>query len=137
MYMASFNSAIAHYRELLSGQSAGNLKLPNENLDVGAFTPAGKYKLTDAAYSQLLHKLQGHYTEMPPELRGDVLAFYHDLNAPNSTKADDKDWAKVLKELDQLRAVDLDLARNGSIHRGGDGLHGSEVSAGVEIPPRQ
>ena len=82
MYMASFNSTIDRYRELLSEQNAGRLKLPNDNLDVGTFTAAGKYKLTDAAYSQLLHKLQGHYTEMPPELRSDILAFYHDLDAP-------------------------------------------------------
>ena len=82
MYMASFNSTIDRYRELLSEQNAGRLKLPNDNLDVGAFTAAGKYRLTDAAYSQLLHKLQGHYTEMPQELRSDILAFYHDLGAP-------------------------------------------------------
>ena len=48
----------------------------------GRFTAAGKYKLADAAYSELLHKLQGHYTEMPPELRSDILAFYHDLGGP-------------------------------------------------------
>ena len=36
----------------------GRLKLPNDNLDVGTFTAAGKYRLTDAAYSELLHKLQ-------------------------------------------------------------------------------
>ena len=76
----------------------GRLKLPNDNLDVGTFTPAGKYKLTDATYSQLLHKLQGHYTEMPPELRSDILAFYHDLDLPNSTKANAGDWARVLQE---------------------------------------
>ena len=76
MYMASFNSTIDRYRELLSEQNAGSLKLPNDNLDVGAFTAAGKYRLTDAAYSELLHKLQGHYTEMPQELRSDILAFY-------------------------------------------------------------
>ena len=77
MYMASFNSTIDRYRELLSEQNAGRLKLPNDNLDVGTVTAAGKYKLTDGAYSQLLHKLQGHYPEMPQELRSDVLAFYH------------------------------------------------------------
>ena len=82
MYMASFNSTIDRYRELLSEQNAGRLKLPNDNLDVGTFTAAGKYKLTDAAYSQLLHKLQGHYTEMPQELRSDILAFYRDLTFP-------------------------------------------------------
>jgi hypothetical protein len=109
MYMASFNATIDRYRELLSEQNAGRLKLPNDNLDVGTFTAAGKYKLTDAVYSQLLHKLQGHYTEMPPELRSDILAFYQDLGGPNATKANASDWAKVLNELDQLRSVDTDL----------------------------
>jgi hypothetical protein len=109
MYMASFNSTIARYRELLSDQNAGRLKLPNENLDVGTFTAAGKYTLTDAAYSRLLDKLQGHYTEIPQELRSDILAFYHDLDVPISTKSNGDDWARVLKELDRLQAVDLDL----------------------------
>ena len=109
MYMASFNSTIDRYRELLSEQNAGRLKLPNDNLDVGTFTAAGKYRLTDAAYSQLLHKLQGHYTELPQELRSDILAFYRDLGAPISTKTNDNDWARLLKELDQLQSVDTDL----------------------------
>jgi hypothetical protein len=109
MYMASFNSTVARYRELLSDQNAGRLKLPNENLDVGTFTAAGKYTLTDATYSRLLDKLQGHYTEIPQELRSDILAFYHDLDVPISTKSNGDDWARVLKEVDQLQAVDVDL----------------------------
>jgi hypothetical protein len=109
MYMASFNATIERYRGLLSEENAGRLKLPNDNLDVGEFTAAGKYRLTDAAYSQLLHKLQNHYTEIPQELRSDILAFYHDLEVPISTKTDGKDWARVLKELDQLQAVDTGL----------------------------
>jgi hypothetical protein len=109
MYMASFNSTIDRYRELLSQQNAGNLKLPNDNLDVGTFTAAGKYRLTDGAYSQLLHKLQGHYTELPQELRSDILAFYRDLGAPISTKTNDNNWARLLKELNHLQSVDADL----------------------------
>jgi hypothetical protein len=111
MYMASFNSTIDRYRELLSEQNAGRLKLPNANLDVGELTAAGKYKLTDEAYAELLHRLQGHYMEMPQELRSDILVFYHDLDAPISTKSAGDDWARVLKELGQLQAVDVDLHR--------------------------
>jgi hypothetical protein len=111
MYMASFNSTIDRYRELLSAQEAGTLKLLNGNLDVGAFTPAGKYTLADATYSELLHKLQNHYTEMPQALRSDILAFYHDLSLPNSTKTNGSEWAQVLKEIDQLQAVDADFGR--------------------------
>ena len=120
MYMDSFNATIDRYRQLLSEQSAGSLKLPNDNLDVGTFTAAGKYRLTDGAYSELLHKLQGHYAEMPEELRIDTLAFYQDLDVPISTKTDAKDWVRLLEELDQLRAVNLDLA-----HGAGDNVAGS------------
>jgi hypothetical protein len=126
MYMASFNATIARYRELLLEQTAGRLKLPNNNLDVGNVTPAGKYTLMDAAYSELLHKLQGHYTEISPELRSDILAFYSGPGLANSTKTNAGDSARVVKDLDQLRAVDLDLARTGT-----------EVSAGVGSAPRQ
>src|ERR1019366_7676941 len=131
MYMASFNATIARYRELLLEQTAGRLKLPNKNLDVGTVTAAGKYTLVDAAYSKLLHKLQGHYTEMPQELRSDVLAFYGGPGLANSTKTSADDSARVVKELDQLQAVDVDLARNGSRELGGGSPSGTEVSAGV------
>jgi hypothetical protein len=86
MYMASFNSTIDRYRELLSEQNAGSLTLPNDNLDVGTSTAAGQYRLTDVAYSQLLHRLQGRYIELPQELRNDILTFYRDLGVPISTK---------------------------------------------------
>jgi hypothetical protein len=107
--MASFNSTIGRYREFLVAQGAGGMKLPNHNLDVGTFTAAGKYRLTDAAYSRLLHRLQSHYPEVSRGLRSDILAFYHDLEVPISTKANHDDWAKVLQELDRLRAVDANL----------------------------
>jgi hypothetical protein len=129
MYMASFNSTITHYRDLLSEQNAGRLKLPNYNLDVGAFTAAGKYTLMDAAYSQLLHKLQGHYTEISQGLRNDILAFYRDPGLANSTKTSADDSARVSKELEQLRAVNVDLARSGP--------RDTEVSAGVGVRARQ
>ncbi len=109
MYMASVNSTIARYRELLSEQSAGLLKLPNDNLDVGVLTAPGRYSLADSAYSHLLHKMEGHYTEIPPELRRDILAFYRDLGVPASTRANDKEWARVMEEVDGLKAVDSDL----------------------------
>jgi len=129
MYMASFNATIERYRELLLEQNAGRLKLPNENLDVGISTAAGRYALTDATYSTLLHKLQGHYTEITPELRGDILAFYGGHGLANSTKTSADDSARVVKELDQLRAVDVDLAGSGS-------LGGVEVSSGGGSQPR-
>jgi hypothetical protein len=107
LFMASFNATLDRYRELLAAQKVDHLELPNQNFDVGVATSLGKYKLSDAAYARLLDKLQGHYATMPPELRLDILAFYGDLSAPISPKTDDKEWAKVIKELDELKAANL------------------------------
>jgi hypothetical protein len=109
LYMASFNTTIDRYREYLAAVSADQLKLPNHNIDMGEVTPAGKYKLADTAYAKLLHKLESHYTEAPPELRGNILAFYRDLSLPISTKAHPADWSRLLEELDRLKAIDGDL----------------------------
>ena len=108
--MAGFNASVDRYRELLSGVGRGRLPaLPNENFDLGEATKAGKYKLTDAAYAKLLHKLEGHYPEMPRELRSDILAFYRDLSLPIATKANAGDWARLQEELEHLEVVDRDL----------------------------
>ena len=107
IFMASFNTAIDRYRELLAELKADRLQLPNQNFDTGELTAAGQYKLADAAYAKLLDKLADRYAALSPELRGDILAFYHNLNAPISTKTSEKEWAKLLKELDELKAADV------------------------------
>jgi hypothetical protein len=109
LYMASFNTTIDRYREYLSEVREDRLKLANQNIDMGELSPAGKYKLTDGAYSKLLHKLDGHYTEAPVELRSNILAFYQDLSLPISTKEHPADWSRLLEELDRLKAVNGDL----------------------------
>ena len=130
MYMASFNSTIESYRGLLSEQQVNRLKLPNDNLDVGTFTAAGKYSLTDATYAQLLHKLQGHYTEIPQELRSDMLAFYHDHGvAGGSNATNSSEWARESKDLERLQAVDTDL-RHPSAAAGKEHLFPNKPSAG-------
>jgi hypothetical protein len=114
LYMAGFNASIDRYRELLAGVGTGGLKLPNDNFDVGAATKAGGYKLADAAYATLLHKLDGHHTDMPQDLRQDILAFYRDLSLPIATKTNAGAWARLQAELDRLSAVDRDLAAAGT-----------------------
>jgi hypothetical protein len=109
LYMASFNATIDRYREMLSGVKAGGLELPNTNFDTGERTGVERYKLADAAYSKLLHKLEGHYTEVSQELRSDILDYYLDFNPSISTKTNVGDWARLSRELDQLKAVNLDL----------------------------
>jgi hypothetical protein len=111
LYMVGFNASIDRYRELLAGVAAGHLVLPNDNFDLGEATKAGRYKLTDAAYAKLLHKLHGHYVGMPQELRGDILNFYGDLSLPISTKTDLGGWATLQDELALLHAIDSDTRK--------------------------
>ena len=110
LYMVGFNASIDRYRELLAEVASGRYQLPNYNFDVGEATKAGKYKLTDAAYAKLLHKLDGHYIDMPQELRSDILAFYQDLSVSIATKADESDWARLQGEIIHLEAINRDLS---------------------------
>ncbi len=110
LYMAGFNASIARYREMLAGAGTGRLKLPNDNFDVGKATKAGKYTLMDDAYAKLLHKLDGHYTEIAQDLRSNILDFYGDLSQPIETKTHKSEWARLQLELDHLGSVNRDLA---------------------------
>jgi hypothetical protein len=109
LYMASFNLSIDRYRELLGEVDDGRMVLPNGNFDVGEVTQAGQYKLADAAYAKLLRKLDGSYTDMQPDLRIDILAFYQDLSRPITTKSNATDWSRLRDELDRLQAVNRDF----------------------------
>jgi hypothetical protein len=110
LYMVGFNASIDRYRELLVSVGRGRLVLPNDNIDVGEVTTAGKYKLTDAAYAKLLNKLDGHYVDLPQDLRSDILDFYQDLGVPIATKTNESDWARLQDELNRLEAVNRDLS---------------------------
>ena len=109
LFMASFNATVDRYRALLASVDAGQLELPNENLDVGGPNVAGKYKGTDEAYARLLGKLaDDQFAGMPPELRRNVLTYFKDLKpqvSAKSTKKEKAESAKLLEHLGQLKAV--------------------------------
>jgi hypothetical protein len=110
LYMASFNASIDEYRKLLAGAGSGRLNLPNSNLDMGKATRAGQYNLADTAYAKLLHKLEGHYADMPQDLRNDILGFYQDFKLPIATKkTNEREWARLQDELNRLTAINHDL----------------------------
>lgn len=113
LYMAGFNASIDRYRELLAGVGRGRLTLPNDNFDVGYATRAGEYTLADAAYAKLLHQLDGHYADMPQDLRSDILAFYQDLSLPIATKSIPADWVRLQAELSHLQAINHDVSSMG------------------------
>ncbi len=107
MFMASFNATVDDYKILLANVAAGRLDIPNNNIDVGVPTPAGKYLGADEAYDKLLGKLADrHFEGISPELRANVLDYYKDRKAPTSppSKKESTDWMKQIEQLNQLPA---------------------------------
>ena len=106
MFEASFNATMDRYRGLLKDEGEGRLKLPNDNFDVGEFTPPGKYRMNDDAHAELLDKLaEQNFADMTPDLRAELLDFFSDPNAPYATKRKPKEWSKVEAELQQLKST--------------------------------
>jgi Zinc dependent phospholipase C len=107
MFVASFDAALKKYQELLAQKGkTGRIEMVNSNLDTGSVTTPGDYSLADKSYAELLDRLaKNHFQQVAPEIREAILTYYSNLNAPFATKKKKKDWARVLKELDELKTV--------------------------------
>jgi hypothetical protein len=106
LFEASFNGSVTDYQHFLHEQKdSGQTELVNYNFDTGTVTDPGQYPLADKTYAKLLDKLdEDHFSQVTPELRAVLLDYYKDPNAPFATKKDQKEWAKILKEVDDLKA---------------------------------
>src|ERR1700675_2594934 len=105
LYIASVNHTLDNYKGLLAEVRAKKLSLPNTDFDTGRATHAGEYVLTDKAYAHLLDQLAQHnFEHVTPELRDNILAFYSDPKAPNTTKRKSTEWAKTQDQLQRLKA---------------------------------
>lgn len=101
LFLQSFDTTVGRYRRLLAAEQAGRLQIADENFDLGEPTKAGDYELADGAYAKLVEHFAKHDFEgMSPELRGYILAFYQDRNAPIATKRHSKHWKTVVAALD-------------------------------------
>ncbi|MGD0402614.1 MAG: zinc dependent phospholipase C family protein [Candidatus Acidiferrales bacterium] len=105
LFEASFNQSVTDYEAFLREQKdSGKIDLVNDNFDTGTVTGPGQYPLADKTYAQLLDRLaKNHFAQVSPELRKTLLDFYSDPNAGFATKKDKSEWAKVLKEVDELK----------------------------------
>jgi hypothetical protein len=106
LFVASFGNALQTYLQLANQQrNAGQTVLVNDNFDTGTVTTPGQYPLADKTYADLLDRLQqNNFASLSPELRTALLAYYGDLSAPFATKKDKKEWAKVVRNVNQLKA---------------------------------
>jgi hypothetical protein len=104
MLMASFNAAMDSYAVNLKAVPKGNLNLPDTNFDTGDPIKPGAYTLADAAYADLLDYLQkDQFRGITPELRANILQYYSDTRVSFATKKHPKDWARLMRDLDQMK----------------------------------
>ncbi len=109
LFMASFNATVDRCKALMASTDAGELVLPNENLDLGEPPEAGKYKGADEAYAKLVGKLaEKQFAGISSGLRQDILAYYSAANLSIPSSSADKEtalWAKLQKQLDLLKTI--------------------------------
>lgn len=105
LYIASVNHTLDNYKVLLIETRTKKLHLANTDFDTGRMTLAGEYILTDKAYAHLLDQLaKKDFSQVTPELRDNILAFYGDPSAPIATKQDAGAWQKTRDEVERLKA---------------------------------
>jgi len=106
MFRASFRDTMQEYERLLTElRESGHATLVNNNFDTGRVAGPGEYALADDTFAGLIDRLaEKHFAGITPELRQTLLSYYSDLKPPFSTKKKKKEWAKVVREVDELRA---------------------------------
>lgn len=106
LYIKSINTTTDHYTALLKTLRAGNLVLPNLNLDDGNRTAPGEYSLADESYASLLTKLSAHkFDGTSAQLRDNILEFYADPSGTVDTAKNPARWQAIQDDLSQLKAA--------------------------------
>ncbi|WP_192820765.1 zinc dependent phospholipase C family protein [Rufibacter sp. LB8] len=106
VFMESFNVTIEKYALGLTTLSKDSITLKNTALDTGDATKNGTYKKADETYAELLKRLvKEQPSEVPAQLRRNILSFYNGAKAPKmEDKEDAKDWEKTLENLEKFKA---------------------------------
>jgi hypothetical protein len=103
-FEGSFNVAVSRYDRLLEQVAGGKADLQNANFDVGRVTQPGQYRLADRAQTRLLDELaKKKFQGVTVEIRNEILQYFSDPNVSFEAKKNQKKWAQVNDELEQLR----------------------------------
>ena len=106
LFLRSFDVTLEQYRRAVAAAGRGTLRLDDLNFDTGQAARAGEYRMADETYAELVDKLADQkFANIDPALRADILAYYGDLDGPIATKKKPRKWAKLMAELNQLRAT--------------------------------
>ena len=112
LYMQSVIDSSNGYKAELRQSSAGTLVLENKDFDTGRPTLPGEYRLTDETYVQLLDKLaKAHFAQVTPELRANLLAFFHGPQPPSQSAKSQRKWKKIQSQVQELQAFQPSAAQ--------------------------
>jgi hypothetical protein len=104
LYIKSMNNVVRIYVEQAHKMADGTNDLPDRNLDTGALTKPGQYKLADDAYSELVLLLAKHnFAGVTPGLRENILWYFSTNTASLSLKRGK--WRKTDEALQMLKAT--------------------------------
>ncbi len=102
-YFRSTDQAIHHFREMVQQVNDGHLAFTNRNLDTGALSREGDYRLADQTYSDLARQLQKDgFMHLTPALKANVLDYFA-AGAPTNGCIGPKQWRKTEAALSELR----------------------------------
>jgi hypothetical protein len=108
LFEESFNVTLDRYRTFLADLRNGEVALANDNFDVGEVTARGKYRLGDAACTQLLTQLsENDFANASPQLRAELLSFFSSPEAPSSAKVSAKARARLKADVQKLENAAL------------------------------
>jgi hypothetical protein len=106
LYIKSINATVDQYRVYLKEVRAGELILPNCDLDDGKTTEYSEYTLADNAYAGLLAKLTARKFEgTSPELRDNILKFYSSYPVAIQGTNISANSKGVMANLDELKTA--------------------------------
>lgn len=112
LYMQSVIDSSNGYKAELRQSSAGTLVLENKDFDTGRPTLPGEYRLTDETYVQLLDKLaKAHFAQVTPELRANLLTFFHGPQPPSQSAKSQRKWKKIQSQVQELQAFQPSAAQ--------------------------
>jgi Zinc dependent phospholipase C len=113
LYFKSMDNVVDQYHRLVQKVNAGELNFPNRNLDNGAVTRAGQYKLSDDTYARLVRRIaRNHFALTTPALKANILEYF--ASGPAQPNIKRHDWRGTQRALRQLKAQSI-KPRNAAI----------------------
>lgn len=107
LFMTSFNESVQQYEQTIREErDSKRVTLVNDNFDTGTITGPGEYGLADKTYAELLDRLsEHHFDNISSEVRKAILEYFSNLQAPFTLKKNENKWEKVVREVNELKAI--------------------------------